>query len=58
MIDLDAYNITSDDFRDVSTEATSSKRHKLPRLDFKKIFEWREKANNKKNDESKVQTLI
>ena len=60
-LDLDAYNLTSDDFRKSSSERkeqesrsrstddikTRTKPHPLvPKLDFQKIFDWRDKANN------------
>ncbi|CAI2361659.1 unnamed protein product [Moneuplotes crassus] len=48
-LDLDAYNITSDDFRSATPQMKS--RYNLPKLDFKKIFEWREKANVIKNND-------
>jgi len=61
-LDLDAYNLTSDDLRssgsrsksqnvrqsDSKTKSgVSGKIHPLvPKLNFQKIFDWREKANN------------
>lgn len=61
-LDLDAYNLTSDDFRNSHHESESDKiRSKsnddcknkqakchplVPRLDFQKIFDWRERVNN------------
>lgn len=52
-LDLDAYNITSDDFGSSKRSNLSdscvdrSKAHPLvPKLDFKQIFEWRERSNN------------
>lgn len=60
-LDIDEYNITSDDFRNSqssrkddkarskSQENSKSNQMKLhplvPKLDFQKIFDWREKAN-------------
>lgn len=63
-LDLDEYNITSDDFESSKrsnlsdsglerskgrskANKTTVKAHPLvPKLDFKKIFEWRERSNN------------
>jgi len=53
-LDLDSYNITSDDFRsrrNHSQEKSLSK-YRIPKLDFKKIFEWRDKANLIKNNDT------
>lgn len=60
-LDIDEYNITSDDFRisqssrkedkirsrsHENNKTNQSKLHPLvPKLDFQKIFDWREKAN-------------
>jgi len=48
-LDLDQYNITSDDLRSASQrmpKANNTKGHPLvPKLNFKKIFELRERQN-------------